>query len=540
MKPFAKYNTKHARTLGMGLFILATMHTPSVAQEETQQSQETRKSQELQELQNFAVEIPEIEAAYNQALNLEGNLFFSGNDFSKIRVGLDVKDASLKNILTQLAEAAKMEVAFDKDLPDEKYSFTFKNAPLDDALRLVTRTTGIGYSVKVSGEKKTLHFGKKRRGYSFTTSYAQPFPRIAAIPKAKVAASPHVRMPLATTLQNTYFGHTMPEKKIDVDFRNTNLRDALKTALGRAKVGYVLAGEIKDAKVTLSGKGMSLSDVLEEITDSTDISWHWVPQGDYGTVVVGTKLGNAFMVGQSYISLLSGDRTTGQVRQNGNSAFSFTYEGIESESEGEGKTDFLGGDYDFNFRDKPVREALQSVLDRAKPKIKYALEANIPDTKITIEANNASLRALLDAICQEGETRWQQEVKVNSQNGKQETQITIKVGGKAPSPYPQTMRILTQPGGVSRTITNLVTEKRHTFNCPHCKTKIAILGSERPDWQFCPKCGKPLPQEKRKAMFTEEIGRERREREDAEMLISPLQQLQRVLSAIREEIDEDN
>jgi hypothetical protein len=425
----------------------------------------------------------EASAAYNQAVAFVVGSSLMPNEIAKTRISLDVRDKSLRDILKQLADAAKMDVAFDEDLPGELYSFTFKNAYLDDALRLVTHSAGIGYSLERKGDKKTLHFGKKR-----STPSALP-----------VLGSWEPQMSRATARLNSpvlgSYSHALPEITVDVNFRNTDVDDAFRSVLNQAGVGYVLGNLPKEPKVTLDAKGANLGTILDQIAKAAGVSWHWVAKNkdgkrdkNSGTVVVSKSYNTAFRYGQSYISLL--DATGHSVR----SGFTFTTGNVAD------KTEVFDKDYDVTFRDTSLRDALQDVLKRSG--VKYLISSDLPDTKIHLEAKNATLRALLDALCAEGGTRWQQEVDVTEKNGKQEVEVTIQVGGRTRRTFNGSTPVVLGVPGVNRTITNLVTERRHTFVCPHCRGKVSVLGEERPPWKNCPLCGKGLPKKKSESFFS--------------------------------------
>ncbi len=176
----------------------------------------------------------------------------------------------------------------------------------------------------------------------------------------------------------------------------------------------------------------------------------------------------------------------------------------------------------FEFTDAPIKDAFEQILKAQK--LSFAVDGDLPDTKVTASAKNVTLGAALDLISDIAGVGWVKETA----NGK----TTIKVGKnvRASSAFQVFgedggLKWLT-PGGkpgipslpfAGATMPNFKVEipdvgaamgyraimlgARQSFTCPHCKGKVSIVREPKiakcpkcgevlaPNWQFCPKDG---------------------------------------------------
>ena len=187
----------------------------------------------------------------------------------------------------------------------------------------------------------------------------------------------------------------------------------------------------------------------------------------------------------------------------------------------------------LDLRDASLREALKHVLDQVKGS--FAFDKGVQGGKITIRAKNIALSTALDLITQASGVGWKREVRggktvyrvgkslrrspsvfVGGAMGAPGAEFVLDVSSAVAGISPEVTLSISDAPGVNTAIvdssqygllryTTVMTEALHTFQCPHCRTKVRVKREKhepkcekcsrvfRKDWKFCPFDGGKRP-----------------------------------------------
>jgi hypothetical protein len=199
-------------------------------------------------------------------LEKEVNLSFRGE-----------KPAEAVKIVLKAAGQTLDRVEIDEGLPTPEISLSVKGVQVRDALAAIGRLAAATTFISEKDDKVTVHLRKRSESHQFQvfTGMAESIPaearaRVSEAIQAARAQTRAIHPMITGFMLNSY----LPNKRVSLDVRNTDVRDALKTILKQADVDYVLESDIPDNKKhSFTFENVPLKTALDVLCESIGVGW---------------------------------------------------------------------------------------------------------------------------------------------------------------------------------------------------------------------------------------------------------------------------
>jgi hypothetical protein len=222
----------------------------------------------------------------------DNETFYIGNKDNsdlKKKVSLEADNMPITEAIKKVVEQAGLTCEIDADVPTDKtISTTMKNVPLSVVLGYLTSEAEVGwtYMHKVQGDKQesTIKIGKHvaHKMFTYTLPPETPFPPNANYDNKQFQEQMKEAMKVAQNaarLSSIYTPRTisisrLPDTRVKLDVRNSNIRDALKDVLKQAELDYALEDDVPDdLKRSFTFENVPIATALDVICRSAEIGW---------------------------------------------------------------------------------------------------------------------------------------------------------------------------------------------------------------------------------------------------------------------------
>jgi hypothetical protein len=216
---------------------------------------------------------------------------------------LGVLDAVKKVLLAAGVDADKVEADFE--LPkDVQITLSLKGARANDALAGIARLGGAVAYVSETNGKTSVVLRKRQTAvapnvYTLNADgYRSAIAALPGVPSPGIVDN-QVRRAL-TMAQNTIrevpafvtvmSARSLPDKRVSLDKRGADVRDALKDVLKQAGIDYALEEDVPEKlKRSFTFENVPIGTALDVICKSAEIGWRAERSGDKTIVRVGKK-----------------------------------------------------------------------------------------------------------------------------------------------------------------------------------------------------------------------------------------------------------
>lgn len=236
------------------------------------------------------------------------------------RITLNVNNASLPQVLYALLDKAGVKtyaLVLKDGLNDRMYAIAdgkvagatdaslaqpfgstitvdYKNVTAELGLKKIAEMAGVHFSFETAHNGLTVYVTKTAAGYGTVYTISPKPPIDPAIADALTQAAKTVRdvqmfyaAPNALRLTS---GATLPDTRVKLDVRGSDVRDILQTILKQAHLDYALEDDVPDTpKRSFTFENVPVGTALDVICQSADIGWRVETHGGKTLVRVGKK-----------------------------------------------------------------------------------------------------------------------------------------------------------------------------------------------------------------------------------------------------------
>jgi hypothetical protein len=216
------------------------------------------------------------------------------------QIDIDINNASITDAVKKVLDAAKtgsdrvvVEFATPKD---QKVTLKAKGVAARDALAAIARLAGANAYVGQEDGKAGVWLRRRAETVNgpvfFTGNGAGMSVDVQrqvqdALRQAQRATTQATRTPF---VYNLIGSRSLPDRRVSLDARGTDVREALKTVLKQAKLDYALEDDVpEDAKKSFTFENVPIATALDVICQSAGVGWRVERTRNVVVVTTGTE-----------------------------------------------------------------------------------------------------------------------------------------------------------------------------------------------------------------------------------------------------------
>lgn len=191
-------------------------------------------------------------------------------DLPEMKLDIEVKDGTALDVVKQICEKAGLEYELDEGLKgDGKIGIVMRSVSVGNALDSAAGFLGCGWKAEKKGDKVKISFSKKHPSSGFNVragagrfgqTYSTPAPSVPFLGDLPVIGDRFRSKPL-------------PNKRVSLDKKNTDVRECFKEILAGADVSYALADDLPTEAKSFTFSNVPLATALDMICESIEVGW---------------------------------------------------------------------------------------------------------------------------------------------------------------------------------------------------------------------------------------------------------------------------